>query len=65
MSKALTKYEEIMNRYHAGEFGEDNLTLREILEKAGEPNLLKELTKEDKEYLSNKSYGMMKMLFKN
>jgi len=39
-----SKYREIMQRYRNGEYGKDHLSLYEILEKAGEQNLLKQLT---------------------
>lgn len=44
MSKAIEKYKDIMNRYRSGEFGENHLSLYQILEAAGVPGLLNEMT---------------------
>lgn len=62
MSK-LDEFNEIMNRYRNGEFGKQSLSMYDILEKAGKPNLLEELSSEEKEELRSKSFGMVKMLF--
>lgn len=43
----IEKYSSIMRRYTSGEFGDKSLHLSEILELAGEPNLLDGLTPED------------------
>ncbi len=51
----LEKYLDILRRYRAGEFGEEHLTLRDILIRAGEPNLLQEMTAEELSALSAES----------
>lgn len=59
----LTKYKEIMERYKNGEFGEEDLSLHEILLRAGEPNLLRQMSLEELEKLVDSSYGISRALF--
>lgn len=59
----ILKYNNIMQRYRNEEFGEDFLTLYEILEKAGSPDLLDTFNKEELDYLINHSTGFTKMMF--
>lgn len=62
-SNNIDKYNEIMQRYHLGELGIQNLTLREILSKAGEEDLLDNMSLKELEYLREKSSGPTKLLF--
>ena len=64
MDKILI-YEEIMKKYRNGEFGNDNLSMHDILERAGYPNLLEEMNFEEIQELINNSNGFSKMLFLN
>ena len=43
----LEKYHDILRRYRAGEFGEEYLSLHDILSRAGEPFLLQEMTADE------------------
>lgn len=52
-----------MARYRNGEFGNVNLTLRQILHAAKEPDLLNNMTRDELEYLALQSSGMLKLLF--
>lgn len=40
----LEKYHDALRRYRAGEFGEEHLTLHNILSRTGEPSLLRDMT---------------------
>lgn len=62
MSKMLEKYNKIMSKYHDGDFGRDFLTLAEILEKAGEPNLLREMSINDLEEIIGKHTGQIRSM---
>lgn len=64
MDKILI-YKEIMERYRNGEFGNDNLSMHDILERAGYPKLLEEMNLEEIDELINNSTGFSKMLFLN
>ena len=64
MDKILI-YKEIMERYRNGEFGNDNLSMHDILERAGYPMLLEEMNLEEIDELINNSTGFSKMLFLN
>lgn len=59
----IKKYNNIMQQYRNGKFGEENLTLKEILVAAGEPNLLNEMTISEIQYLCDHSSGMLKSMF--
>ena len=63
LSINILKYNDIMARYRNGEFGNNHLTLREILNMAGEPDLLNNMTIDELEYLALQSSGMLKSLF--
>ncbi len=63
LSENLEKYYSIMNRYHNGAFGDSHLTLREILDKAGESDLLDKMSIEEIQVLVNQSTGLTKMMF--
>ncbi len=65
LSVNILKYNEIMRRYRNGEFGDNHLTLREILNAAGETDLLDRMTLSDLEYLTLNSSGFLKLLFIN
>ncbi len=61
----LKKYYSIIERYHNGDFGDDYLTLKEILRAANEEDLLDKMSIEEIDYLINHSSGMMKWMFSN
>ncbi len=63
LSVNLKKYYSIMNRYYNGEFGNEHLTMKEILKNAGEENLFKEMNTREIEYLINHSSGFIKLMF--
>lgn len=64
MDKILI-YREIMERYRNGDFGNDNLSMHDILERAEHPKLLEEMDLEEIQELINNSNGFSKMLFLN
>ena len=63
LSVNILKYNEIMKRYRNGEFGDNHLTLREILNASGETDLLNNMTAEELEYLALQSSGMLRLFF--
>lgn len=63
MKKYLKKYYEIMEDFHAGRFGDDHLTLHDIFEKAGEPELLVNMSLSEIQSLVDSSSGMLKSMF--
>ena len=63
MGKYLMLYNEIITKYRNGAFGENHLTLHEILSKAGEPDLLEKMTLSEIQQLLNTSSGMTKQMF--
>lgn len=63
-SSLIVKYYEIMKNYRNGIYGNNHLTMHEILEKAGVPNLFAEMSIDDIDYLIKASTtGMTKMMF--
>ncbi len=60
---SLTKYKEIIKKYQNGEYGCEHLSLYEILLRAGEPNLLSQMSLEELDELINNSFGVNKALF--
>ena len=63
MSCELEKYKVLMEKYHRGDFGKENLTMSEILNKAGEPDLLDRMSISDLQYLINNSSGVAREMF--
>ena len=63
LNSNIEKYNNILQRYRNGEFGEKTLTLQEILIAANEPNLLNEMTSSEVQYLCDHSSGMLKSMF--
>ena len=61
----IMQYKEILKKYRNDEFGDESLHLNEILEKAGYPNILNEMSDEELDTLANESYGMSKSLYLN
>ena len=59
----IDKFDEIMARYSAGEFGEESLSLHDILEKSGNPDLLKKMSSSEVRILAEKSTGFSRYLF--
>lgn len=64
MGKYSDEYNKIMEQYRNGEFGEDNLSVYDILSKAGKPNLLEKMSIEELQELYENSSGMFKTLFR-
>ena len=61
MTDKVIKWNRIMDDYYEGVYGEDHLTFAQILEKAGEPNLIKEMNFEElTELINSLSSGPMK-----
>lgn len=58
--KRLKKYEDAMKRYERGEFGKDSLAVQEILNRAGYPNLLQEMTLGELQCLIDRSTGILR-----
>ncbi len=63
LSENVKQYYSILRRYRHGEFGEDYLTLYEILVKANDETLLERLTKEEVDYLIEHSSGFVRLMF--
>ena len=63
MTESLKKYYDIMEMYKCGKFGEDHLAMRDILSKAGEPDLFEKMTLAELQYLIDHSSGMTKQMF--
>lgn len=63
MAEHLDEYYRIMLRYKLGEFGEECLSMRDILERAGKPNLLDEMDISELRVLADSSHGITKRLF--
>lgn len=63
MNRYLEKYIDIMKEYRAGKFGNDHLTLHEILDKAGEPDLISKMSVSEIQYLIDNSSGKLKYMF--
>ena len=63
MEELLVKYKNIINRYKKGDFGNEVLTLDEILSRAGEKDLLDRMSLTELQSLMNSSSGILKKLF--
>lgn len=63
MSELLKKYYHIMDLYKKGEFGTEHLSLAEILEKAGEPDLIDKMNQSEIQHLIDNSTGLKKHMF--
>lgn len=63
MTEYLQKYNEIMETYHRGEFGDTHLTMHEILHKAEEPDLFDKMSLDDLQYLIENTSGIYKQMF--
>lgn len=59
----LEGYYKIITRYRNGEFGDEHLSLAEILDAAGEKDLLKRMSISEIQYLIDNSSGITKMMF--
>ncbi len=59
----LKKFNDILSRYRSGEFGDNHLTLREILIKANEEEIFDEMSSTDIQYLINHSMGVTKWMY--
>ena len=64
LTPLVEKYYEIMSEFRKGKYGNEHLTLAEILKRAGEPDLLHKMSSEELIYICNKTFGIEKMLFK-
>lgn len=62
-SENIEKYNSVMSSYRSGEYGEDNLTIAQILEMANEKNLIERMTLPELQYLSSNSSGITKLFF--
>lgn len=62
-SNNLVKFKNIINNYQNGDYGEKPLSLKEILIKANEEDLLSKLNEADCRYLLNHTSGMIRILF--
>lgn len=61
MTENMKKWNRIMDYYRDGAYGEEHLTIAQILERAGEPNLIDNMEIEDlSELLSSLSSGPLK-----
>ena len=63
MTEYLQKYNEIMETYHRGEFGDTHLTMHEILHKAEESDLFDKMSLDDLQYLIENTSGIHKQMF--
>lgn len=61
MTEKMKKWNRIMDYYRDGAYGEEHLTIAQILERAGEPNLIDEMNIEDlSELFTSFSSGPLK-----
>lgn len=63
MMKLLNKYNDIITKYKNGDFGNDNLTMYEILERAGEIDFFEKMNLSEVDVLINQSTGLTKNMF--
>ena len=63
MTEYLQKYNDIMKKYHRGEFGDTHLTIREIIYRAEEPDLFDKMSLDDLQYLIKNTSGIHKQMF--
>ena len=63
MTELIKKYYSIMARYRKGEFGNNHLTVYDILEKAGELDLFDKMSQSEIQFLIDKSSGITKLMF--
>lgn len=63
MKKFLKRYNAIINRYRSGEFGNTQLTLYDILSKAGESDILNKMSLSEIQALADNSSGFLKRMF--
>ena len=47
MTETMKKWNDIMANYRNGAYGEEHLTIAQILERAGEPNLVDDMDIDD------------------
>lgn len=59
----VEKYKRIMEEYRRGEYGDTHLSLHDILNRAGEQNLLQNMTVEELEEVKKESFGIQRMMF--
>ena len=59
----IEKYNEIMARYENGEFGNSHLSLKQILVRANEENLLEQMSLEEIDYLIEYNSGLTRLMF--
>lgn len=64
MTKYLKQYIDIMKAYRNGEFGEEHLTMGEILEKASAQDLFDKMSLKELQYLIDNSSITIKPMFK-
>ena len=63
MTEYLQKYNDIMKKYHCGEFGDTHLTMRDILYRAEELDLFDKMSLDDLQYLIENTSGIHKQMF--
>ena len=63
MTEYLQKYNDIMEMYRHGEFGDTHLTMHEILHRAEESDLFDKMSLDDLQYLIEKTSGIHKQMF--
>ena len=63
LSINLEKYYDVITRYRNGDFGTEHLSLAEILEAAGEKELMSQMSIEEIRYLIDTSSGITRMMF--
>ncbi len=65
MKKFLELYNDIMSKYKKGEFGSENLTLGEILDRAEKTDLFNQMSLSEIQNLSDSSSGMTKQMYQS
>ena len=63
MTEYLQKYNDIMEKYRRGEFGDTHLTMHDILYRAEEPDLFDKMSLDDLQYLIENTSGIHKQMF--
>ena len=64
-TQLIKKFYEVMRQYREGKYGKEFLNVFEMLNKAGEPNLLNNMSIDELIYLEKTSSGETKVAIKN
>lgn len=63
LTPLITRYYRILSNYRKGLYGKEHLTMHEILNRAGEPNLFNMMSLDEIDYLLETSTGQTRNMF--